>query len=141
MTVEAKSRALTQTFLQLDAQFKPQALAGLLPSVVILPWSSGTAWQDNFKAYLTKSDKIAALVVLVKSGVQFSTGYWATNPAPVTVALGQIDALAPASGNAATAQTQLAPILQTLQAAVNPPHAAVLTPVLATAPAGIFARL
>jgi hypothetical protein len=110
--------------------------------VVILPWSSGTAWQDNFKAYLAPiADKIGAMVVLVNSGVQPATAYWATHPAPVTTALGQIDALAPVVGNAAAAQTQLAPILQALQAAVNPPHAAVLAPVLAAAPAGIVARL
>ena len=134
--------ALTRVLDELDSQLTPQALASRLPSVVILPWSSGTAWQDNFKAYLAPIvDRIGAMVVLVNSGVQFVTGFWATNPGAVSTALSQIDALAPAEGNAAAAQTQLAPILQVLQAAVNQPHANVLAPLLAGAPAGIVARL
>lgn len=134
--------ALTAAINQLDAQLTPQALATRLPPIIISPWSTGTTWVDTFKAYLTPmSDRAAGLVVLVNSGIQVAIGYWTTFPAPVALALGQINALAPAATNAATAQTSLAPILQALQAAVNPPHAATLAPVLAAAPAGIVARL
>lgn len=134
--------ALTGTLNQLDAQLTPEALSSRLPSVTILPWSSGTAWLDNFKAYLTPiTGKTAGLVVLVNSGVQAAIAYWATFPVPVATALGLINGLSPTVSNASSAQAQLAPIVQALQAAVNPPHAAVLAPVLAAAPADIVARL
>jgi hypothetical protein len=134
--------ALTMALDQLNAQLTPQALSGHLPSVILLPWSSGTAWQDNFKAYLTPiSDKAGALVVLVNSGVQSATAYWTTYPVPVTTALEQIDKIAPVVGNAAAAQTQLVPVLQALQATVNPPRALAQAPLMATLPAEAVARL
>lgn len=114
--------ALTAAIDRLDTQLTPQALATHLPPIMVSPWSSGTTWLDTFKVYLTPiSDRAAGLVVLVNSGVQVAIGYWATFPAPVALALGQINALAPTATNAATAQTSLAPILQALQAAVSPP--------------------
>lgn len=114
--------ALTAAIDRLDTQLTPQALATHLPPIMVSPWSSGTTWLDTFKVYLTPiSDRAEGLVVLVNSGVQVAIGYWATFPAPVALALGQINALAPTATNAATAQTSLAPILQALQAAVSPP--------------------
>ena len=134
--------ALTDNLNQLEDQLAPEVLVKHLPSATILPWSSATPWQDNFKTYLTPiSDRTAGLVVLINSGIQAAIAYWATFPDPVKVALGKIDALAPAVTNAATAQASLSPILQSLYAAVNPPHAATLAPVLAAAPADMVARL
>jgi hypothetical protein len=134
--------ALLSTLAALDAQLTPQALAAHLPPILILPWSAGTAWQESFKSYLTPiADKVAGLVVLANSGIQLALGYWAKNPVPVETALRQIDALAPAVTSAASAQTQLAPILQTLEAAVNPPAAAALAPLLQGAPVNVIARL
>jgi hypothetical protein len=127
---------------QLDALLKPEALGGHLPSIVVLPWSSAIAWQDNLKAYLAPiCDKAAGLVVLVNSGVEVSVSYWTSFPAAVTTALEKIDPLAASVTDVAGAQTGLSPILQSLYAAVNPPHAAALAPVLASAPGNIVARL
>ena len=133
--------AISDALKFLDEQLTPDALANHLPSMAILPWSSGTAWMDGFKAYLTPlTDKTGALVVQVNSGVQVAVAYWTAFPGPVAVALGQINLLAPTVPNATTAQAQLAPILQTLYAAVNPPHVAILAPVLASAPSNVVAR-
>ncbi len=127
---------------QLDAQLKPEVLSARLPSITILPWSSAPAWQENLKAYLTPiSDRAGALVVLVNSGIEVAVSYWTNFPAAVTAALGKIDPLAASVTNVASAQTGLSPILQSLYAAINPPHAAVLAPVLSGAPANIVARL
>jgi hypothetical protein len=133
---------LANALSDLDTQLSPKSLAGHLPSVTILPWSSGTSWQDILKAYLTPiAEKTAGIVVLVNSGVQYAVGYWETFPGPVTAALGKIDALLPTATSAATAQTQLGPIVQTLQAAVNPPKADALAPMLDAAPSHVIARL
>jgi hypothetical protein len=133
--------ALTDALSQLEKQLAPEILAAQLPSITVLPSSSGTAWMDGFKAYLTPlSDKTAALVVLVNSGVQTAVAYWTTFPGPVATALSQINLLAPNVSNAATAQAQLAPILQTFYTAVNPPHAAMLAPMFAATPPNLVAR-
>jgi hypothetical protein len=133
---------LTVTLTDLEEQLSPESLASHLPSVTILPWSSGTSWQDTWKAHLTPiAEKTAGLVVLVNSGVQYAVGYWEKFPAPVAAALGKIDASAPTATGAATAQTQLGPIVQALQAAVNPPKAEALAPMLDAAPSHVIARL
>ena len=114
--------ALTDALKQLENKLAPQILGDHLPSITVLPSSSGTTWMDGFKAYLIPlADKTSALVVLVDSGVQTAIAHWTTFPVPAATALNQINLLAPSVNNAATAQAQLAPILQTLYAAVNPP--------------------
>jgi hypothetical protein len=134
--------ALTDALKQLENQLAPQILADHSPSITVLPSSSGTRWMDGFKAYLIPlADKTAALVVIVNSGVQTAIAYWTTFPVPAATALNQINLLAPSVNNAATAQALLAPILQTLYAAVNPPHAAMLAPMLAVAPSNLAVRV
>jgi hypothetical protein len=133
--------ALTVALRQLEDELAPTALAAHLPSMTVLPWSSGTAWVDGFNAYLTpRTDRTAALVVLVNSGIQAAIAYWTAFPDPVAATLAQIDHLAPNVKDAATAQAQLAPILQTFYAAVNSQHAAALAPMFAAAPSNLVAR-
>lgn len=133
--------ALAHELGDLEKALAPEPLADHLPPVTVLPFSSGTAWLDSFKAYLTPlSDKTAALVVLVNSGVQTAVAYWTSFPVPVATALSQVNLLAPSVSNAATAQAQLAPILQTLYTAANPPHAAMLAPMFAATPPNLVAR-
>jgi hypothetical protein len=79
-------------------------------------------------------------VVLVNSGVQAAIAYWTTFPAPVATALAQIDLLAPNVKDAATAQAQLAPLLQTLYAAVNPRRAEAFAPMSEAVPSYLVAR-
>lgn len=132
---------LTGAFGELDKQLSPGSLASHLPPVIISPWSSATSWQDSLKAYLTPiADKTAAIVVLVNSGVQYAVGYWEKSQAAVTTALEKMDALVPTATNSATAQTQLAPIILALQAAMNPPKADALAPMLQGAPSTVMAR-
>jgi len=125
----------------IDDQLSPEKLAPYLPAVLISPSSSTTDWLANFRAYLTPiSSRTAAMVVLINSGMRDSIiSYWAQYPAAVTTALDKIDAVAVATLNADQAQTQLAPILQELQAAAKPPQAE-LTAFLASAPSGAVAR-
>src|ERR1700677_3829532 len=120
----------------------PNILTTKLPSFAMSPWSASNTWIDSFKAYLTPlADKASALVVLVNSGIQTTTAWWSLFPIPVQTALKQIDLLAPNVTNTSTAQAQLAPILQTLQAAVNPPHDAALAPFPAPAPASLISSV
>jgi hypothetical protein len=134
--------ALADDLKQLEKQLEPEILADHFPSITVLPSSSGTTWMDSFKGYLTPlADKTAAHVVLVNSGVQTALAYWTTFPGPAATVLHQINLLVPSVSNAATAQAQLAPILQTLYAAVNPPHATMLVPMLADAPPNLAARV
>jgi hypothetical protein len=133
--------ALTNALTQLEDELASKSLAAHLPSLTVLPWSSGTAWVDGFKAYLTpRTDRTAALVVLVNSGVQAASAYWTTFPTPVATALAQIDLLAPNVTDVATAQAQLAPILQALYAAVNPRRAEAFAPMSEAVPSNVVAR-
>lgn len=127
---------------ELEAQLSPAALSAHMPQVIVSPWSSSsTSWQDSLKTYLTPiADRTAAIVVLVNSGVQYAVSYWEKSHPAVTTALEKIDALAPTANNSASAQTQLATIIQILQAAVNPPKADALAPMLIGAPSAVIAR-
>jgi hypothetical protein len=132
---------LSNAIQELETQLAPKSLEQRLPSAVVLPWSSGPAWQDAWKAYLTTiADKTGALVVLVNSGVQFAMGHWEKFPGPVATALGKIDALATTTSSPSAAQVQLGPIIQALQAVINPQFAATLTPMLQAAPSAVSAR-
>jgi hypothetical protein len=130
---------MLSAFTTLDNQLTPQELSRHLPSLLATVYTSPATWQSDFTAYLTPlSDKAAALVVLVNTGIETAISYWPGHPPAVTIALTHIDPLALTATNAANAQTALAPILSALFASVNPPLVAAMP---GANPANLAARL
>lgn len=123
---------MPQTLLALTTlldDLSPKEISRKVPSVFQLsnPFGSSSTLQNDLARYLTqRSDKAAALAVLVNSGIETAVGFWPGHAPAVTSALTQIDPLATVAANANAAQTSLAPILSQLLGAVNPPLVAAM---------------